>query len=89
MASDLLDSLSPSYFSSMMNKKLETGEKPLLNLAVGIPDGLTPKVITDAVKVAIDKEENQKYGAFRGKEELKTSIKNFYKRTYDVNFIWY
>ena len=84
MASELLNSLSPSYFSSMMNQKLEVGDKPLLNLAVGIPDGRTPKVITDAVKTAIDKEENQKYGAFRGKPELKDSIKRFYKRTYDV-----
>lgn len=85
MASELLNSLSPSYFSSMMNAELEVGDKPLLNLAVGIPDGKTPKVITDAVKTAIDKEENQKYGAFRGKPELKDSIKRFYKRTYDVD----
>ncbi|NMA82140.1 MAG: aminotransferase class I/II-fold pyridoxal phosphate-dependent enzyme [Jeotgalicoccus halophilus] len=84
MSSKLLNALSPSYFSSMMNEKLETGSKPLLNFAVGIPDGKTPKVITDAVKTAIDKEENQKYGAFRGKPELKESIKNFYKRTYGV-----
>ena len=84
MSSKLLKALSPSYFSSMMNETLETGSKPLLNFAVGIPDGKTPKVITDAVKTAIDKEENQKYGAFRGKPELKESIKNFYKRTYGV-----
>ena len=84
MSSKLLNALSPSYFSSMMNETLETGSKPLLNFAVGIPDGKTPKVITDAVKTAIDKEENQKYGAFRGKPELKESIKNFYKRTYGV-----
>lgn len=84
MSSKLLKSLSPSYFSSMMNETLETGSKPLLNFAVGIPDGKTPKVITDAVKTAIDKEENQKYGAFRGKPELKESIRKFYKRTYGV-----
>ena len=85
MASDLVNSLSPSYFSSMMNKTIETGDKPLLNLAVGIPDGKTPKVITDRVKSAIDQEENQKYGPFRGKTELKDSIKRFYKRTYGVD----
>lgn len=85
MASELLKSLSPSYFSSMMNAELEVGDKPLLNLAVGIPDGRTPEVITDAVKEAVDKVENQKYGAFRGKPELKDSIKRFYKRTYDVD----
>ncbi|HJG32778.1 MAG TPA: aminotransferase class I/II-fold pyridoxal phosphate-dependent enzyme [Jeotgalicoccus aerolatus] len=84
MSSKLLNALSPSYFSSMMNEKLGTGSKPLLNFAVGIPDGKTPKVITDAVKTAIDKEENQKYGAFRGKPELKESIRKFYKRTYGV-----
>lgn len=84
MSSKLLNALSPSYFSSMMNETLETGSKPLLNFAVGIPDGKTPKVITDAVKTAIDKEENQKYGAFRGKPELKESIRKFYKRTYGV-----
>ena len=84
MSSKLLKALSPSYFSSMMNETLETGSKPLLNFAVGIPDGKTPKVITDAVKTAIDKEENQKYGAFRGKPELKESIRKFYKRTYGV-----
>lgn len=84
MSSKLLKALSPSYFSGMMNETLETGSKPLLNFAVGIPDGKTPKVITDAVKTAIDKEENQKYGAFRGKPELKESIRKFYKRTYGV-----
>ena len=84
MSSKLLKALSPSYFSSMMNETLETGSKPLLNFAVGIPDGKTPKVITDAVKTAIDKEENQKYGSFRGKPELKESIRKFYKRTYGV-----
>ena len=84
MSSKLLKALSPSYFSRMMDETLETGSKPLLNFAVGIPDGKTPKVITDAVKTAIDKEENQKYGAFRGKPELKESIRKFYKRTYGV-----
>jgi len=47
-----------------MGRKIEPGPLPLINMAVGIPDGATPKGILDCYAAAIYKPENQKYVAF-------------------------
>nr|WP_275584141.1 aminotransferase class I/II-fold pyridoxal phosphate-dependent enzyme [Mammaliicoccus sp. G-M28] len=67
-----------------MGRKVVHGPLPLINMAVGIPDGETPKVIVDEFINAIQKTENQKYGAFHGKDAFKQAIVDFYKRHYDV-----
>lgn len=85
MTNKLLSSIPPSYFGSTMSKKLDIGELPLLNLAVGIPDGETPDSIKESVAESVYLPENQRYGAFRGKESFKDAIIRFYKRHYDVN----
>ena len=36
-----------SYFGKTMGRKVEHGPLPLINMAVGIPDGETPKGIVD------------------------------------------
>lgn len=85
MPNRLIESIPPSYFGSAMSKKIEVGEKPLLNLAVGIPDQPTPEVVLDAVKSSVDQPENQRYGVFRGKASFKKAIKEFYLSEYDVH----
>lgn len=84
MPNRLIESIPPSYFGGAMSKKLETGDKPLLNLAVGIPDQPTPEVVLDAVKSSVDQPENQRYGVFRGKDSFKKAVKDFYLSEYDV-----
>lgn len=82
---ELLKSIPPSYFGSTMSRELEVGELPLLNLAVGIPDGDTPEEILRTVSESVYKPENQRYGVFRGKQSFKEAIIQFYKRQYNVD----
>lgn len=84
---ELLKSVPESYFASVstLNEDLEIGEKPLINLAVGVPDGSAPESVKAAVKNAVEITDNHKYPGFRGRPSFKAAIINFYKRHYDVN----
>lgn len=84
---ELLKSVPESYFASVstLNEDLEIGEKPLINLAVGVPDGSAPESVKKAVKNAVDITENHKYPGFRGRPSFKAAIIDFYKRHYDVD----
>lgn len=84
MPNRLLESIPPSYFGSAMSKKLEAGKKPVINLAVGIPDQPTPEQVINAVKQSVEQPENQRYGVFRGKASFKEAIIAFYQSEYDV-----
>lgn len=82
--SNKLANIPDSYFGKTMGRKVEHGPLPLINMAVGIPDGETPKGIVDHFADAVRIPENQKYGAFHGKESFKERIVNFYQRQYGV-----
>ncbi|ANQ65210.1 aminotransferase class I/II-fold pyridoxal phosphate-dependent enzyme [Staphylococcus equorum] len=82
--SDRLAQIPDSYFGKTMGQKVEHGPLPLINMAVGIPDGETPKGIIDCFSDAIRLPENQKYVAFHGKDSLKQAIVDFYERQYQV-----
>ena len=84
---ELLKSVPESYFASVstLNANLEIGEKPLINVAVGVPDGSAPESVKQAVKRAVDIMENHKYPGFRGRPSFKAAIIDFYKRHYDVD----
>lgn len=75
-----LAAIPESYFGKTMGRKVEHGPLPLINMAVGIPDGETPKDIVDHFAQAIRIPENQKYGAFHGKESFKEAIVNMMSR---------
>ena len=45
--SDRLAAIPDSYFGKTMGRKVEHGPLPLINMAVGIPDGETPKGIVN------------------------------------------
>lgn len=83
---ELLKSVPESYFASVstLNENLEIGEKPLINMAVGVPDGRAPESVTEKIKSAADDPVNHKYPGFRGRPSFKKAIIDFYKRHYDV-----
>lgn len=74
-----------SYFGKTMGQEVKHGPLPLINMAVGVPDGETPPGILDTFAEALYQPENQKYGAFHGKSTFKQAIVQFYKRHYDVD----
>ncbi|WP_145467056.1 aminotransferase class I/II-fold pyridoxal phosphate-dependent enzyme [Staphylococcus pettenkoferi] len=74
-----------SYFGKTMGQEVKHGPLPLINMAVGVPDGETPRGILDTFAEALYQPENQKYGAFHGKAIFKQAIVQFYKRHYDVD----
>ena len=82
--SDRLAQIPDSYFGKTMGQKVTHGPLPLVNLAVGIPDGDTPDGIVNKFIKAVQEPENQKYVAFHGKESLKQAIVDFYQRHYGV-----
>ncbi|WP_031548834.1 aminotransferase class I/II-fold pyridoxal phosphate-dependent enzyme [Salinicoccus luteus] len=84
MANRLIESIPPSYFKTAMSSDVKQGPLPLINLAVGIPDGETPEQILGAAADALYKEENQRYGLFRGKQSFKDAIIRFYFEQYGV-----
>ena len=79
-----LAAIPDSYFGKTMGRIVEHGPLSLINMAVGIPDGETPKGIIDHFSEAIRIPENQKYSAFHGKASFKEAIVNFYQRQYNV-----
>ena len=80
----ILETIPESYFGKTMGRKLEVGSKPLINMAVGIPDKPVPDSVIQALTESIQNPQNNKYGVFRGKETFKAAIKKFYKDVYDV-----
>lgn len=85
VSSKLLSSIPESYFGKTMGRKLEVGDKPLINTAVGIPDQQVDRKVLNALQDAIVNPDNHRYGVFRGKEALKKEIQKFYKDVYDVS----
>ncbi|MEB7385168.1 aminotransferase class I/II-fold pyridoxal phosphate-dependent enzyme [Staphylococcus xylosus] len=82
--SDRLAQIPDSYFARTMGQKVEHGPLPLINMAVGIPDGETPKGIIDCFADALRQPDNQKYVAFHGKDSFKQAIVDFYRRQFQV-----
>jgi len=82
--SDRLAQIPDSYFARTMGQKVEHGPLPLINMAVGIPDGETPKGIIDCFADALRQPDNQKYVAFHDKDSFKQAIVDFYQRQFQV-----
>ncbi|UTH13997.1 aminotransferase class I/II-fold pyridoxal phosphate-dependent enzyme [Macrococcus equipercicus] len=80
----ILNDIPDSYFGKTMGRKLEIGSKPLINMAVGIPDKPAPDEVIKAMSAAVQNPENNKYGVFRGKDTFKEAIQKFYHDVYHV-----
>jgi len=80
--SDRLKKLPPYLFAeidAMKREKLKEGVK-VIDFGVGDPDLPTPKHIVEAMKSAVEKEENQKYPSYEGMLEFREAVAEFYKR---------
>ncbi|MTT31899.1 aminotransferase class I/II-fold pyridoxal phosphate-dependent enzyme [Terrilactibacillus sp. BCM23-1] len=86
-ASSIVDQLPPNYFSKIENKVTAYKEKGIdvINLASGSPDQPTPPHIVQALKDAIDRDDNRGYPPFRAKKNIREAISTFYKREYNVD----
>lgn len=62
----ILETIPESYFGKAMGRKLEVGSKPLINMAVGIPDKPVPDSVIQALTESIQNPQNNKYGLFSG-----------------------
>lgn len=82
--SNKLANIPDSYFGKTMGRKVEHGPLPLINMAVGIGWQKRLKALLISFADAVRIPENQKYGAFHGKESFKEAIVNFYQRQYGV-----
>lgn len=81
-----LSKLPPYLFAeldAMKRQKLEEGVK-LIDFGVGDPDLPTPQHIVEAMKKAVEKEENQKYPSYEGMLAFRQAVADFYKRRKDV-----
>lgn len=81
-----LQNLPDQFFSSLVEKvgkKVAEGHD-VINLGQGNPDQPTPKHIVEAMKTASENPMNHKYSLFRGKQELKQAVADFYAREYNV-----
>ncbi len=64
---------------AMKKQKLEEGVK-IIDFGVGDPDLPTPQHIVEAMKKAVEKEENQKYPSYEGMLSFRQAVAEFYKR---------
>jgi LL-diaminopimelate aminotransferase len=77
-----LAKLPPYLFAeldAMKKQKLEEGVK-LIDFGVGDPDLPTPQHIVEAMKKAVEKEENQKYPSYEGMLSFRQAVAEFYRR---------
>jgi LL-diaminopimelate aminotransferase len=80
--SNRLKQLPPYLFAEldeMKRRKLEEGVR-VIDFGVGDPDLPTPKHIVEAMKKAVEKEENQKYPSYEGMLEFRRAVAEFYAR---------
>jgi L-glutamine---4-(methylsulfanyl)-2-oxobutanoate aminotransferase len=84
--SDLLKSLPQQFFASLAAKveKITEEGHDVINLGQGNPDQPTPSHIVESLQEAATSSVNHKYSPFRGKQEFKEAVANFYKREYEV-----
>lgn len=82
-----LQNLPEQFFASLVqkvNQKINEG-RDVINLGQGNPDKPTPPHIVKALQEAAVEPSTHKYSPFRGIQELKEAVANFYKREYDVD----
>ncbi|MCS7121495.1 MAG: LL-diaminopimelate aminotransferase [Archaeoglobaceae archaeon] len=63
----------------MKRKKIREGKK-VIDLGVGDPDLPTPKHVVEAMKIAVEKVERQKYPSYEGMLSFRVAASEFYRR---------
>jgi len=80
--SERMERIPPYLFAeidAMKNRKIQEGVE-VIDFGVGDPDLPTPKHIIEAMKLAVEKVERQKYPSYEGMLKFRESVANFYRR---------
>lgn len=84
--SKAVQSLPRQYFSSLTKTiaNLKNRYDDVIDLAVGTPDLPAPNALKEALKLAIDKSQYDRYGPYRGEDLFKEAVAHFYQSQFGV-----
>ena len=79
--------LPPYLFAELDRKKQEKIEEGIdvIDLGVGDPDLPTPQPIVEAMKKAVEKQENHKYPSYVGMYAFREAVAEWYKKRFNVD----
>ena len=82
-----LENVEEYYFSTKLRevKKLLEEGKPVINLGIGSPDLAPPKVVIEAIQIAVVAENAHQYQSYQGLPELREGMAAFYKNNFEVH----
>ena len=83
---DRLNHIEEYYFSKKLRevKKLELDGRPIINMGIGSPDISPPKKIIKSLEKSLYQKNAHRYQSYKGTDVLRTSIKSFYQKNYNV-----
>ena len=75
------------YFSTKLREITELNRrgKNIINMGIGNPDLSPPENVTNALKKATNDNGSHKYQPYKGINQLRMSISDFYKKNYNVS----
>ena len=75
------------YFSTKLRQITELNRrgKNIINMGIGNPDLSPPENVTNALKKATNDNGSHKYQPYKGINQLRISISDFYKKKYNVS----
>ena len=75
------------YFSTKLREisELNRRGKNIINMGIGNPDLSPPENVTNALKKATNDNGSHKYQPYKGINQLRISISDFYKKNYNVS----
>ena len=75
------------YFSTKLREITELNRrgKNIINMGIGNPDLSPPENVTNALKKATNDNGSHKYQPYKGIDQLRMSISDFYKKNYNVS----
>ena len=82
-----LETVEEYYFSVKLRevRGLIASGKPVINMAIGSPDLDPPKVVLEAISVAVLEDGAHKYQSYQGLPQLRSAIADFYTKNYQVS----
>ncbi len=82
-----LNDIEEYYFSTKLREisKLNASGKNIINMGIGNPDLSPPENVRNALEKATKDNGSHKYQPYKGINQLRTSISDFYKKNYNVS----
>ncbi len=83
---DRLNDVKEYYFSKKLREvaSLKNEGKPILNIGIGSPDLPPPSSVIEEIKKVVQSPNAHQYQSYQGIPELRTGIRDFYKKNYNV-----